>query len=200
MLTASVSNVDLFRAWRESADLDSEWLLRRLRGDERQSEAMKVGEAFHKGLENMSGEPGEICNFKSDGYEFVFTCDCECALPKIRELRIDKQYGDLLVRGRIDGLHGVEVTDYKTTAQFDPERLMEGYQWRFYLDMLASDEFIWKVFVLAEDAGYYRVTQFHELSQRRYPDMEADCKKLVNEFYEFVTNPNIARQLVKTNG
>ena len=37
--------------WRGNEDLDLDWLLRRLRGEEPQTEAMKAGEAFHKVIE-----------------------------------------------------------------------------------------------------------------------------------------------------
>jgi len=196
MISASVSNVDLFRVWRQSEDLDVSWLLRRLRGEEPQTEAMKAGEAFHKALETLNPDAGELFNLKCDGYEFAFTCDCECTLPSVRELKIKKDYPGLQVRGRIDGIYGDEITDYKTTAQFDPERLLEGYQWRFYLDMMGCSRFVWKVFVLSEQDGYYKVIQYHELSQHRYAGLEKDCAKLARDYFDFVTTPAIARELI----
>ncbi len=148
MLSASVSNLDLYHMWRGNEDLDVGWLLNRLSGAEPQSEAMKAGEAFHKILESPDFE--EQTELTYGDYWFSIQCDILLALPTIREMPIEHKYGDLLVRGRVDGLEARAITDYKTTQQFDADRLMEGYQWRFYLDMLHCDTFIWQVFVLSQ--------------------------------------------------
>lgn len=192
MPRVSVSNLDLYRMWRSSADLGLEWLLRRLRGEEPQTMAQAAGEALHRALEECDlGETGVL---QSGAYRFYFRCDCEVELPQARELWIEKQYGELLVRGRVDGLIGREVIDYKTTASFDADRLMESFQFRFYLDMLEADTFLWKVFVMEPfgdfaEAGElvhsYEVYQVHELKQYRYDRLEQDCRELAEEFWEF---------------
>lgn len=184
-MNISVSNLDLYRVWRASEELDLDWLVRRLRGEEPQTEQMKAGEAFHKILE--APDFTEQTEVTCDGFWFSILCEAEVVLPQVRELKIEKHYGDTLVRGRIDGIRGNTVIDYKTTAQFDPDRLMEGYQWRFYLDMLECETFTWKVFVLSQygETGHYDVTQTHELTQKRYPGMEADCRRLVESFGDF---------------
>lgn len=194
MLSVSVSNLDLYRVWRNSEDLEVEWLLRRLRGEEPQTEAMKAGEAFHKILQ----EPDFIEQTELTHGEFWFSiiCDIEVKLPALRELFAEKPYGGLLVRGRVDGLDGRHITDYKTTAQFDPDRLMEGYQWRFYLDMMDCDTFTWKVFVLSQygKPGHYDIIQSHELTQKRYPGLTGDCQKLAGEYMDFITRiPEVQR-------
>lgn len=193
MPSVSVSNLELFRWWRASDDLGLEWLLRRLRGEEPQTVAQAAGEALHRALESCS--PGETSDLRSGAFRFYIRCDCEVELPQARELWIEKQYGDLVVRGRVDGLIGKQVIDYKTTSAFDADRLMEGYQWRFYLDMLGADTFLWQVFVMdafgdfAEaDEGLvhcYEIYQMHELTQHRYEGLEADCRALAGEFWDF---------------
>lgn len=185
MPSISVSNLELFRTWRQSEDLDLEWLLRRLRGEEPQTEAMKAGEALHATLEHAQVD--EYSNIEHDGWKFYFRCDCEMELPAIRELPIEKQYGDLLVRGRVDAMIGNGIVDYKSTQSFDADRLMEGYQWRLYLDMTGCECFTWKVFVIGE-MGFpqqYEVIQVHELTQYRYPGISDDCSRLAREFYHF---------------
>lgn len=186
MRTVSVSNLDLFRVWRDDEELGVEWLLRKLRGEEPQTEAMMAGEAFHKILEAPDFE--EQTELACNGFEFSVLCEVELVLPSVRELRIEKKYGDLLVRGRVDGITGTTVTDYKTTAQFDPERLLEGYQWRLYLDMTDCNSFDWKVFVLNErKERRYDVTQTHDLSQCRYTDLRTDCERLAADYLEFIS-------------
>jgi hypothetical protein len=196
MLSASVSNVDLYRMWRGNEDLDTDWLLRRLRGEDEQTEQMKAGEAFHKILEAPNFT--EQTEVTQGGFWFSILCEIQLALPPVRELPIEKRYGDLLIRGRVDGLSGKTVTDYKTTAQFDADRLMEGYQWRFYLDMLDCDTFTWKVFVLSQygKPGHYDVTQAHELTQKRYPGLHGDCERLAADYLQFTRSVGFVKEIV----
>jgi len=183
-LSISVSNLELYRMWRESEDLELDWLLRRLRGEEPQTENMLAGIAMHSALE--AAEIGESMCLVFDGYKFYFKCDGNLELPTCRELPMEKQYGNLTVRGRVDGLHGRSVTDYKSTQSFDADRLLEGFQWRFYLDMLECDRFNWKVFVLAERFFHeYDIIQIHDLSQYRYAGLADDCARLAEDFAQF---------------
>jgi hypothetical protein len=171
--------------WRESEELDLEWLLRRLRGEEPQTEPMKAGEALHKALENAP--TGESMMIESGEYKFYFMCDSEVELLPARELSFEKQYGELTVRGRVDGMKGLTLTDYKTTGNFDADRLLEGYQWRFYLDMTECNTFIWKVFEIKERFfKEYDIWKTHELQQIRYPGLQEDCRRLACDFLIFV--------------
>lgn len=182
----SVSNLDLYRMWRDSEELDLEWLLRRLRGEEPQTEAMKAGLALHEALEHA--EPQYAAKLISGEYKFYFRCEGELAMPQFGELSFEKDYGPLTVRGRVDWLKGRTVKDYKTTASFDADRYLEGYQWRYYLDMTDADTFEWIVFVMDELRGThkeYEIFQIHELRQHRYEGLHEDCMKLAGEFLEF---------------
>lgn len=183
-MRGSVSNIDLFRVWRDDEDLDLEWLVSRILSPE-QSEPMKVGEAFHKAI-----ELSPLCEtqvIEAMGYRFEFLKDCDIELAPARELSLSKHYGELEVRGRVDATTGPLVTDFKTTSQFDADRLMTGYQWRFYLDMTGADRFRWEVFVLKEgdDPKEYCISDYHRLEQRRYPELHADCAKMARQYAEF---------------
>lgn len=194
MITASVSNLDLFRVWRESEDLSVEWLIERVQGRVEQTPQMKAGEAFHRALESL-GTQGELCSLGEGDYRFDFNCDAEVQLTPFREQRVSRQYGELLVRGRVDAVHGLTIEDYKTTEQFDADRYMAGYQWRFYLDMTECERFRWKVFVMrffgsgshhdSATRQSYEIFQFHQLTQFRYPDLRRDCEKLAADYLEF---------------
>lgn len=184
MRSVSVSNLDLYRFWRGSEDLDLDWLLRRLRGEEPQTEPMKAGEALHAALERS--DVGETEILQGNGYLFRFLTDCAVEIPIARELSISKTYGELRVRGRVDGMSGNQIVDYKTTQSFDADRLLEGYQWRFYLAMTGCDSFLWKVFVLSEEApNEFNIVTVHELRQHRYDGLDADCERLAAQFCEF---------------
>jgi hypothetical protein len=183
-LQVSVSNLDFFRAWKDDEEMPVGVLIERLSGKEPPSPSMEAGNAFHEALEQV--KEGELGTLVTEKYRFDFNCDSEIADLSIRELHISKQYGDLLVTGRVDGIQGREVTDYKTTSQFDADRLMGSYQWRFYLDMLDCDRFRWEVFVLAERGEFcYEVTQAHRLIQFRYPALHEDCARLAKEYSVF---------------
>ena len=192
MLAISVSHLALYKLWLHDDDLGLEWLLRRLRGEEPQTPAMAAGEALHAALEHS--ESGDASQLAYGDYRFYIRCDAEIELPQARELKIEKRYGDLLVRGRVDGLIGRQVIDYKTTAQFDADRLLESPQWKFYLDMLDADDFLWKIFVMGPFADFseagrllhtYQIYQVHELRQYRYQGLEDDCQQLAADFWGF---------------
>lgn len=187
MLSASVSNIELFRVWEQDEELDLGWLLTRILGKEPPSDSMKAGTAFHSALEQS--REGEMGALAFGDYRFDFNCDCAIYLPPIKELPISGIYGDLEVRGRVDGVNGKEVIDYKTTEQFDADRFMESYQWRFYLDMLDCDRFRWEVFVISEFGPQYcySVRQVHSLVQKRYPKLHEDCEKLAKRYSKFIS-------------
>jgi hypothetical protein len=179
-----VTNLDSFRWWKDEPDLGLDWILGRLRGEQEPSEKMLAGTAVHAALETIT--EGEIDTIESQGFRFDFVKDVELSLMPGRELLLSKHYGELLVTGHVDAINGLVIRDYKTTEQFDPERLMNGYQWRFYLDMAQATWFRWEVFVIEEiEPKHYWVKEHHTLDQRRYPELGSDCKKVAAEYTEF---------------
>jgi hypothetical protein len=180
---ASVSNIESFRQWSEDEDLELSWLLQRILGPFEQTPAMRAGELFHKALETMSGDAATLT---ADGFTFHIDCDIELVKPDCCELPISMDYGGLVVTGRVDAVFGSMVYDHKTTAQFDPDRLMSGYQWRYYLDILGVNRFAWNVFVMKEvDFKEYKITDFHVLEQRRYPELHLDCMNMATKYRQF---------------
>lgn len=199
MLSARVSNLESYRQWKEEEDLGLGWLIERI-FESKPSPAMLAGTAFHKALELADYTSFETMS--ANGYTFHIECDCELEVPKIREIRGFKKYGDLDVSGQCDAINGRIVTDYKTTGYFDADRYMSGYQWRYYLDIFEADVFRWQIFEIKpvvdakiprefdqfedhQDSKEYVVRSHHQLEQKRYPDMHADCMKLAKEYAEF---------------
>jgi hypothetical protein len=178
---ARVSEVELFRVWRQSDELDVNWLFA-----QRESEAMTVGTAFHRALE--LGCIGDYETLAANGYTFHIQADIALELPEIREVRAEKEYPGMIVSGQVDALDGRIVYDHKTTKQFDADRYMASYQWRYYLDIFEANVFRYNIFVLKEtdDPKIYAVSDFHRLEQRRYPDLHRDCEKLAMEYAEFM--------------
>lgn len=181
-MLARVSNLEAFRYWQGDEESTPADLVARLTTFE-PTPAMLAGTAFHKALE--TAKPGDYDTIYANGYAFHLP-DGELVLPSIRELRAFGNYGPLQVTGCVDILAGKRVEDHKTTARFDAERYLAGYQWRFYLDLLGADVFRWNVFEIREIKPLvYQVADLQTLETYRYPGMHADCARLAAEFYDF---------------
>jgi hypothetical protein len=199
----SVSAIDTFDYFLndENGDYqDYQALLAQLRGEMPRNEAMIAGSALHKALE--LARPGETSALEADGYRFNFRSDIELELPQTRELKAEQKYdlGDIIITlvGKVDCIEGRTITDHKTMSRFDIDRLWEGYQWRFYLQMFKANRFRWNVFVLNWDSGQtcagfdgkavteYEIKEFHQLEQWRYPEMEQECLSKLRQFAEFL--------------
>lgn len=188
-MLARVSNIEAYRQWKnwrplfEGQDEPTvDDLVRFITVDE-PSEAMLAGTAFHKAME--TAQDGSHDAFEANGYRFVLP-DAEISLPAIREMRAYREYGELTVTGQVDALEGRIVFDHKTTGRFDPERYLDGCQWKFYLDLFEANEFRWNVFVLKElEPKVYRVAEPQVLKAYRYPEMRADCEMLAADYLEF---------------
>lgn len=184
MITARVSHLESFRRWREDEDQTVEDLIRFITKDE-PTEAMQAGTAFHKALEFAT--EGEHAVLSANGYTFDLSAGV-VELPAIRELRAYHRYGDLTITGQVDGLHGRTVVDHKTTARCDPERYLDGAQWRYYLDIFGADVFRWHIFEIKEVAPKeYLVAAPQILTAYRYPEMHAYCERLAAEYLEFAS-------------
>lgn len=188
-MLARVSNIEAYRQWWNWTPLFDgqeeptvEDLIRFITTDE-PSEAMLAGTAFHKALE--LAEEGRHFTLEALGYTFRLA-DGEVALPDVRELRAYGSYGALTVTGQVDGLHGKTVIDHKTTGRFDPERYLNGCQWKFYLDLFGADVFRWNVFEIKElGEREYGVAPPHVLTACRYPELHDDCMRLAADYLEF---------------
>lgn len=191
----SVSNVEAFRKWRadETDETSEADLIASILGMGQTSQAMQAGTAFHRVLE-LAQEGAELDAVEHDGFLFTFRGDFEVALPVVREVRASKTYmvdgQPIVISGQCDCITGKRVEDHKTTARFDPDRFLEGYQWRLYLEIFGADTFRWNVFewleVEHEDLLAYQVRAMHRLEQHRYPGMADDCQRLVEDFARFV--------------
>ncbi|MDR7032393.1 hypothetical protein [Mesorhizobium sp. BE184] len=188
-MLARVSNIEAYRQWVnwqplfEGQDEPTvEDLVRFITVDE-PSEAMKAGTAFHRAME--LAPDGSHDTFEANGYRFILP-DAEIELPSIREMRAFGEYGGLTVTGQVDAVEGRIVFDHKTTGKFDPERYLNGCQWKFYLDLFGADEFRWNVFVLKElEEKVYSVAAPQVLRACRYPELHDDCEKLAADYLGF---------------
>lgn len=190
MSTFRVSEVESFRYWKADEEADLDDMRARLLGEFPASAAMAAGTAFHKALEHAHA--GDVEVLEADGYQFGFDVDTALVLPTVREIRASKTWmvdgKPMTISGQLDGITGKRIEDHKTTARYDPERYLTGYQWRLYLSIFQADQFRWNIFEIKEDGHPldWLVTSHHQLDQYRYPALEADCTALVADFARFV--------------
>lgn len=185
-----VSNVERFRQYELDEDADVATLVADITGWSEGSTAMKAGTAFHKALE-VSATGIDVDVLTQDGFTFHFPESMAVELTPIREVRASKTYvvdgRPIVISGQLDQIEGKRIDDHKTTGRFDPERYLEGAQWKLYLDIFGADRFRWNVFEISEmDPGVYEVKAAHRLEQCRYPALGADCQALVERFARFV--------------
>ncbi len=190
-MLARVSNIEAYRQWKnwqplfdgqEEPTVDD--LVRFIITDE-PTEAMKAGTAFHKALE--TAQDGSHETFEANGFRFSLPAS-DLVLPPVREVRAYGEYGPLSVTGQVDALRGRLVFDHKTTSKFDPERYLNGCQWKFYLDLFEADAFTWNVFVLKElEPQHYAVSAPQTLTAYRYPELHEACRELAADYHDFAS-------------
>lgn len=190
-MLARVSNIEAYRQWLNWKPLHDDEeeptvadLVRKIMLHQ-PTEAMRVGSALHKALELAAA--GDVETLNADGYTFHLA-DGEVLVPEVREHRASKAYGRLTVTGKADGITGFTVIDHKATKALDAERYLNGYAWRFYLDIFGCDIFRWNVFVVKPQRGsdtVYEVSAPHILTAHRYAGLAGDCADLAAEYLEF---------------
>lgn len=187
-LRVSASDLDAFRRFKASEDIPLTDLLAQLRRELPPTPAMLAGTALHKALELV--EAGEFEALEANDHRFMFADEVEISLPDIREMKVtaERQIGDVLVTlvGMVDAVQGRSVTDHKFTGRFDPERFLNSYQWRVYLDLFDADRFEWIVYEAKEvDDRAFLVTDVHRLTAHRYPGMSDDLNRELSAFVDF---------------
>lgn len=190
MIRISVSDVDQYRYYRASEDMELDALLRRLRREEPPTPAMAMGTAFHSILEDAT-DGDEFEEVERDGFRFVFAMDATVELPPIREVKGEMHLTvdgiPVTLVGKVDGLDGQRVWDHKLAGRFDAEKYAEDMQWRMYLMMFSAWRFTYYVFTRYEQPdGTILVKDLHSFDFYRYPGMEDDIMRELREYVAFV--------------
>jgi hypothetical protein len=185
MVLASVSDLDLYRKYREDDDFPLPVFLAQLRRETAATPAMMRGRAFARAME--MAPCGEASVLSADGHTFAFTCDAEIEAWPRREVKAEKEYSGVLVSARCDRILGCTVADDKTTSKYDVEGYIDKFQWRFYLDMFDADVFRWHIWECHElsKPTEWEVYAHHLLVQYRYPRMEEELYELADDFRRF---------------
>lgn len=191
----SVSDLQCWMRYRDSEEVTLDECLKQLRREEPPTPALLAGRKLHKALENARYHEESVNPFGQSvleykGYAFIFQCDVEIAMPEVRELKgemlVDTRYGPVTLVGVVDSIDSA-VTDYKLTGHFEAERLAHSYQWRCYLQMFDRLRFDYKVFVGVEiKPQEWAIRDYHALSFYRYPGMEEDIQREVENCVRFM--------------
>jgi hypothetical protein len=176
--------------------LTTQWLYNRLSHREEVTpedrERMDKGLALGKAMENL--ERGhdvpvrELERLFALDYSFDFRpVLVELELPQLCEVKFERNYGDITVVGKVDGVIGLKVIDYKTTQKFEAEWYDQSYQWRYYLDLTNCEEFEYQVFTVErKEKQSYVVTEYHHLVEYAYAEMHDDCERLAHDYGNLV--------------
>lgn len=191
----SVSDLQCWQRYRYSEDVTLDSCLKQLRREEPPTPVLLAGRALHKALETAKYDEDETNPFgqsvlRYNDYTFFFHCEAELAIPTVRELKgeiaIETRFGSVVMVGVVDAID-TAVSDYKLTGHFDAERLAVSYQWRCYLQMFDRTRFDYKVFVGEEiKPKEWAIRDYHALSFYRYPGMEQDVQREVQECVRFM--------------
>lgn len=184
-----VTDLDQLLWFRRIESMTTEELVSRLRREAPPNRAMAMGTAWHAILENPPAD--ELITVERGGFTFLIECDAEIALSQIREIRAEKTYMvdgvPVTLTGGCDGITGNVVTDHKLTARPDPEKYLDSYQWRAYLDIYGADVFEYILYqALDQDAkGQVIIKDVLPFRFYRYPGMESDLMMGIHQFVEF---------------
>ena len=221
----SVTDLDSFK-WYEYSDMTLEQYLLRLKRIEQQTEAMLRGIAFHKLLErfatvrSMEQHPARLFDEYYDVDGFLFDLSeikgVRILRTLIPELRVERTYTrfapgaieEVTLSGKLDGIVGTTVIDYKTSKQINFEYLAQTWQWRAYLAMLSSaDRFLWYVFKIGSykigptrvkadkrlepylGKKVMRITEMRDLTMSSYPGLAAEVERELWRYVDFLQDP-----------
>lgn len=192
MIRVSATQLESYRRWMindESTIGDMiNYLLRRTPP----TEAMLVGSAFHKVLENAKYND-ELTLVEQDGFKFDLSAlDCEIALPETKEFKLEKQTiingEQVTFVGVVDAIQVNEIFDHKLTSKPDVENYIDSMQWRCYLDWFDCDKFTYNLFqsYKPDNQDIYQIKSFLPVSFYRYDRMGRDIHNISSSFIEFV--------------
>lgn len=220
--TIRVTAIEAFRRYLANGDNDyyeitEQSVIDSITGEFKGNEYTKIGTAFH-GIVQY-GEPFGLpidggYEFNIEGNEVRMSDEQRKValhyrvehLGAYHEFRGYKDYGRAVVTGCADMIDGVEIRDIKTkySAPSDAEYI-NSCQWRYYLDIFGADVFHFDLFVFHgynKDKHGYDVRGL-ELTRHtppitcyRYPEMESDNIRLLNQFLDWAESRDLTKYLI----
>lgn len=153
--------------------------------------------------------------FRIDGYPVILDNDqCATALEyrnqykgAFHETKIRTDYGNAIISGCADMIHGMDIRDIKT--KFSPvsdSDYIDSYQWRYYLEMFGGDSFFFDLFVFdgydkdkhgMDVRGIPLKRYYPSIECQRYHGMENDNRRLLDAFLEWADFRNVTHYLIR---
>lgn len=150
--------------------------------------------------------------FDIDGYGVVLDVpQCKVALEyrnehpgAFHEIREYMDFGEAVVTGCADMIDGTEIRDIKTKYSVPKDAdYINSCQWRYYMQLFGADVFHFDLFVFDgynKDKHGYDVRGLplkrHEpITVYRYPNMEQDNRRLLDDFLKWAECRNLTQYL-----
>jgi hypothetical protein len=161
---------------------------------------MKAGTALHKLLEQS--KYGEIMadNIIIDDEEYHFKYESAepliIVVPPLREQKIQKVFGDMIINGILDGVDATTGYDHKLTKQIRYEKYANSWQKSIYLWMTGLNYFKYNIFQgkvtfckIDSHIGLTNIyttviNKFESFDFERYGDMDRDVEDFYTYYWE----------------
>jgi hypothetical protein len=185
----SVTDLDQLLWFDRLESMTVEDLVSRLRRETKPEPHMLAGRAWHDLLEHHEG--GELAGTIQHN-DFTFTIDAEATieLPQVRELRgysmIHLPGRDIILSGRLDGMTGNALQDYKLTARINPENYWASSQWRAYCHIFGCEALQYTLFQKNQRGFNVTINEVYPFTFYRYPGMLDDLTRSIRAFLDFV--------------
>jgi len=168
---------------------------------------MRRGTAFHTALEvgavqvAVPGWNAPVLRVEVDGFEFLFdapsAAEVADQMPQglIREVPGTITVADVDIHYRVDGLHGYDVRELKTTENtIDTDQYVNAIQWRVYLLASSAKRCIYDIVKFKQDSmtGVYTVSEYLPLPLYAYSRMRDNVEKRVSECARWVESMGLA--------
>ena len=187
MIRTSVTKLDALHLYQQGV-IELEDLIKRLRGETVETEAMQFGRAFHKLLEKIDeieeGKDTEIDGNVFSANDILIIKNNLKYKPAlgVTEIKDVKEYnvdGEIVqVSAVADLLVGETVVEYKTTRYFDIEKYQNSYQWRFYMDIFGANKVVYNIFVFYNN----QLREVRYFTLFNYKDLQDDIKYLLQDY------------------
>lgn len=220
--TIRVTMIEAFRRYLANGDYDryeitEQSVIDSVTGKFEGNTLTRIGTAFHHIAElgEDYGAPIEDgWQFDIEGHEVLLSdAQRQVALDYSREhpfafheIRWRKDYGRAIVTGCADMIDGLEIRDIKTKYSAPSDKdYIDSCQWRYYLDIFGANVFHFDLFVFQgydkEKHGYdvrpLELTRHTPpITCYRYPQMESDNIRLLNEFMDWAEARDLTKYLI----
>lgn len=185
----STTTLESFRLWREP---EQDWmteddLVAQIRGEFQPTPITELGTAFDHVLNDP--QKHQVDGGYTSGLHFFPDLMMAPVLELlgrrgVSQVKHEKAYGDCVIVAKADELIGVRCIENKTTTgQFNIDKYLESYQWRYLIDVFGVRMVTYRVFLLSDpEQGAIRLREIQSFNTFPYAELHYDCERLVREF------------------